>query len=142
MISIRTHAILDYVIAALLVAAPFVLGLSGIPFASDALTVSGMALAGYSLLSDYPLSFARAIPLNVHMLFDVMLGIYIMAAPFIYGYWPELASWQVGSHFVLGLSTVALVTFTTRGNGIQTPLIVDQTETQPVPERSSDPRAA
>jgi hypothetical protein len=115
MLSIRAHGILDYFIAAVLILTPFLFGFSQVLLARDVFMVVGFALAGYSLLTDYVYSLTDAIPLSMHMTFDVVSGVFLILAPMIYGYRDELSGFQNALHSILGIGAVALVVFTRRG---------------------------
>lgn len=114
LISLRTHNILDYLIGAALMAAPFAFGFSETPFAMDAFVVVGMVLIGYSLITDYRYSLARIVPLGTHRVFDAVLGLFVMAAPFIYDYRADLTGLQLATHFAFGLGLLFLVGATER----------------------------
>ena len=112
MISLKAHNIIDYVIAAALVLVPYLFGFSNINAARNVLGVLGVSLAVYSLMTDYQYSVAKIVPLGVHMVLDVALGIIVMLAPSVFGYSSDLTGGQFGLHFVLGLGAIGLVAFT------------------------------
>jgi threonine dehydrogenase-like Zn-dependent dehydrogenase len=112
MISLRVHNVLDYVIAAVLVATPFLFGFADIDAARNFFFAGGLALATYSLFTDYYYSVAKIIPLGVHMAMDVIIGIAAMLAPAMFGYSDLLTGAQQGVHFVLGLGAIGLVALT------------------------------
>lgn len=112
MISIRVHNILDYIIGAALVLCPYLFGFAHTMFAHSVFQLLGVVLILYSLLTEYPISIAKIIPLSMHMTFDVVTGIFLISAPFIYNYRSELSAAQYALHWVLGLGAIALVAFT------------------------------
>lgn len=114
MVSVKTHNILDYVGAALLVLSPFLFGFSDIVVARNAFLFYGVALAAYSAMTRYPISLVKWIPLGVHMTLDVIIGIAVMISPAVFNYSAFLTDWQYGLHFVLGLGVLGLVAFTRR----------------------------
>jgi hypothetical protein len=114
MIPIRIHNVLDYAMAAAFLLLPSLGGLSGVYFAHDVFRVVGFGILGYSLLTDYPRSLIKAMPLGVHMTFDVVCGIFVIIAPWVYNYRDELTPFQSALHWVLGLLTVASVILTER----------------------------
>jgi hypothetical protein len=128
MLSIKTHNILDYVIGAALMMAPFLFGFSEIPLGRDAFLVAGFALVGYSLLTDYRYSLAKIIPLGAHMGFDIATGLFVGLAPWIYGYADELTSFQVGVHAAFGAGAIALVAFTRRDGQMRSIPLVEEPE--------------
>jgi hypothetical protein len=112
MISIKTHGIVDYCLGAAFFLAPYLFGFSDVYFAHDVFTVMGLAIIGYSLLTDYRSSVARAVPLSMHMTFDVAAGIFVVLAPWIYGYRELLTPFQSALHWIMGMATIGLVAFT------------------------------
>jgi hypothetical protein len=78
------HAIVDYVIGALLLGGPWLFG-----FASDlrsALVTQafGVAIIGYSLFTDYEPSFRRTIPIPAHLGLDMLCGGLLIGSPWIF----------------------------------------------------------
>jgi hypothetical protein len=114
MVSLRTHNILDYVGAAVLVLAPFLFGFSDVDAARNVFLFLGFGLALYSLITRYEFSIAKIIPLGVHMTLDVISGVVLMLAPSIFNYREFLTSGQYALHFVLGVGVIGLVAVTRR----------------------------
>jgi hypothetical protein len=112
MIPLRVHNILDYVIGVALLAAPGIFGFSDIDAARNVFTFLGAALIGYSLFTRYRYSIAKVIPVGVHMTMDVISGLIVMIAPWLFGYSDLLTGGQTAVHFIFGLGAIALVTFT------------------------------
>ena len=84
---VRIHGVLDYAVAAVLILAPLALGFAATSVASAVVSIAaGVGLLGYSLLTDYGLSFRRAIPWRVHLLLDAAAGVALVAAPFVLGF--------------------------------------------------------
>jgi hypothetical protein len=83
----RIHGILDYVAAIVLIAAPFLLGFvnANLPALCISL-VLGLGLLGYSLITDYAYSLFGAVSFRIHLVFDVVLGLGLVAVPFIFGF--------------------------------------------------------
>lgn len=114
MISLKTHNVADYCLGAAFLVAPYLFGFSGMYFAHDVFTVLGFAIIGYSLLTDYRYSMSKAVPLSMHITFDVIIGFFAVLAPWIYGYREELTVPQLAAHWILGLGTIATAAFTGR----------------------------
>lgn len=114
MVSVRTHNIVDYIAAAVLVLAPFLFGFGDVIEARNVFILSGVLLAGYSLITRYPISVAKIVPLGVHMTLDVLIGLFVMIAPSIFGYRMFLTDGQYALHFVLGIGVIGLVAVTRR----------------------------
>ena len=71
-----------------------------------------MALIAYSLLTKYQYALWRIIPLSVHMSLDVLNGLFVMLAPWIFGYRELLTSTQEIVHYVLAVGVFSLVALT------------------------------
>jgi hypothetical protein len=112
MVSLRTHNILDYVAGALLLFIPAIFGFSEIDAARNVFIFAGISLIAYSLLTKYHYALWRVIPLGVHMSLDVLVGVVVMLAPWVFGYRDLLTSGQEVVHYVLALGVYALVAFT------------------------------
>ena len=112
MISLRTHSILDYGVAALLVVSPWIFGFATVDAARSVFVTAGLSLLTYSLITDYRYSVAKIVPVGVHMFMDVVLGILVMIAPAVFSYRDLITGGQYGLHFVMELGAIGLVAFT------------------------------
>jgi len=112
MISLKTHNILDYVIAVVLMACPWIFGFADVIAARNVFLILGIALAVYSLFTNYYYSIAKVIPLGVHMTLDVLTGVVLMLAPSIFMYRDQLTAGQYIIHFILGAGTILMVALT------------------------------
>ena len=112
-ISTRTHGVLDYLTALAIIVLPlFLLFGAGAgagateAAARDPYTVAGwflvgpgLALLGLSLLTRYELGAVKAIPMEAHLWTDAGLGLFLIAAPWLFGFadaiwWPHvLVAW-------------------------------------------------
>jgi hypothetical protein len=114
MISLRTHNILDYVIGAVLILCPYVFGFSEVDAARNTFLVLGFGLIAYSLLTNYFYSAVKLIPVNVHMVLDVLAGVALILSPSIFGYRGLLTGFDYALHFILGFGAIGLVALTDR----------------------------
>lgn len=78
LIPIRLHAVLDYLVGLLLIAAPWIFGIPGDTIASAVCVTMGFTTLLYSLFTDYKLSVWRAIPFNAHLVMDLLSGIFLL----------------------------------------------------------------
>ena len=109
-VSTRTHAVLDYLTGALLVAAPWLFGFAGNAAATWVAVIFGVALIGYSLFTDYELAASRRIPMGVHLMLDGASGVLLLASPWLFGFAPVVA-WP---HVVIGLLEIGSALTTQR----------------------------
>jgi hypothetical protein len=112
MVSLRTHNILDYVGGALLILAPFLFGFADVDAARNVFMLSGFVLILYSLFTNYYYAAVRVIPLGVHMTLDVLSGVFIMVAPWVFNYRGFLTPGQEYLHYILGVGVIGLVGLT------------------------------
>jgi DNA integrity scanning protein DisA with diadenylate cyclase activity len=130
MMSLKTHNVFDYIIAVVLVLAPFLFGFSDIDAARNTFLILGFGLAAYSLITKYYYCIARIIPLGVHMIFDVSAGLVVLIAPYIFDYRESLTTLQFAVHVVMGIGAIGLVAVTrTRSEGAKT--VEEKRETLP-----------
>jgi hypothetical protein len=122
MLKLKTHNIMDYVIAVVLVLAPFLLGFSDVDRARNVFLTLGIGLAVYSLITKYYYSIAKIIPLGIHMILDCIAGVALMLAPSVFNYRELITDGQYAAHFIFGLGALALVALTrTRTEAAKTP---------------------
>jgi len=88
MIPTRVHALLDYTVGVLLIAAPWIFQYADESSAAKWISiVAGIALIGLSAMTDYEGGFiARAIPMRLHLITDAVLGVFLIASPWIFGF--------------------------------------------------------
>ncbi len=104
------HGALDYIAALALIVIPFILNFDGL---SLWLSVAGGAgLIIYSLLTDYALSLAKAIPFNIHIIFDSLAAAVFIAAPFILNFSGLAQIYYV----VMGVGVLVVVALTTKNS--------------------------
>lgn len=110
MISVRIHAIIDYVVGVLLILAPFLLGFADGGAAMWTPVLLGAAILVYSLLTRYEFSAAKLIPFNVHLGLDAVGGLLLLVSPWLFGFAGEI--WW--PHVLVGLAELAVVAMTDR----------------------------
>lgn len=112
MVSLKTHNILDYVAGVALILAPFLFGFSEVDAARNVFMIAGFALIAYSLLTNYYYAAIRVIPLGVHMTLDVLSGVFLVTAPWVFDYRALITPTQEYLHYILGVGVMALVALT------------------------------
>ena len=110
MISTKTHGIIDYVVAALLIAAPFILGVADGGAAQWVPMLLGVSIIVYSLITRYEPSVAKLIPMPMHLGFDAFGGILLIGSPWAFEF-AEVISWP---YVVAGIAEIALVAISQR----------------------------
>src|SRR5918998_6023287 len=85
-ISTRAHGVIDYLMGALLIVAPYLLGFADGTAAQWLPQILGVALIGAALLTDYELGAVRLIPMPVHLGLDVAAGLLLAVSPWLFGF--------------------------------------------------------
>ena len=94
-ISTRTHGVLDYVVGALLLIVPYILGFADGTAAQWVPQFLGLVAIGGALMTDYELGVMRVIPMPVHLMIDIGSGALLALSPWLFGFsdrvfWPHL----------------------------------------------------
>src|SRR3712207_3402821 len=108
-ISTRTHGVLDYVVGALLIVVPYILGFADGTAAQWVPQFLGLVAIGGALLTDYELGAVRVIPMPVHLGIDIASGVLLALSPWLFGF-SERVLWP---HLLLGIMEIG-VALTTR----------------------------
>ena len=92
----RTHAVIDYVMAVVLVLTPFVFLFEEHEAAKWVLIGTGIVTFVSSLLTHDELGMAWVIPMVGHLGLDIVLGLFLIASPWLLGFasdiwWPHVA---------------------------------------------------
>src|SRR4051812_44117859 len=99
----RVHGLMDYLMAAVLITAPWVLGFDTSRAETWVPVVLGLGAAGYSLFTDYEWGLVRVLPMSTHLAIDFASGPLLAASPWLFGFADRV--W--GPHLVLGLIEIA-----------------------------------
>ena len=104
------HGVIDYAMAGMLMAAPWLFGFSRNRKATANAVASGAAVLGLSLMTRYPLGVMKVIPFPVHGVVETIAAVMTAAAPWTLGFSrDESAKW---THVMSGLGTLAVVAVT------------------------------
>jgi hypothetical protein len=85
-ISLTLHAMLEPLIAALLIAAPFLFGFSDAGAPTAVSIVLGVAVLIVGMSTRWRVSLVKAIPIPVHLTIDLIVGALLIASPFLFGF--------------------------------------------------------
>ena len=95
----RVHGMMDYMIGALLIAAPWLFGFDRGGAETWVPVALGASVILYSLMTDYELGAVRVLPMGTHLMLDLMSGILLAASPWLFGF----ADYVWMPHLLLGL---------------------------------------
>jgi hypothetical protein len=115
MIPTRTHGMIDYLVAVILIVAPFILGFADGTAAQWVPILVGLLTIVSSLLTRYELGVARVIPMVGHLWIDVAAGVLLVLSPWLFGFadriwWP---------HVLFGALYIIIPTLTQRHSPLE-----------------------
>lgn len=85
-ITTKVHGIMDYLMGALLVVAPWIFDFARNGAETWVPVVLGVGAVLYSLLTKYEYSIFKSIPMKTHLSLDLVSGIFLAASPWIFGF--------------------------------------------------------
>jgi hypothetical protein len=88
-IPLNVHAALEPLIALVVIAAPWIFGFSDTDSATVICVLVGVTMLVVGSLTDWRLSLARVIPLQMHMVDDLTLAMVLLLSPLIFGFADE-----------------------------------------------------
>ena len=103
-ISTRVHGMLDYLVGALLIAAPWLFDFNQGGAETWVPVVLGAGAILYSLCTEYELGVLALIPMGTHLMLDLGSGVLLAASPWLFGFEDAVRM----PHLVIG--TIEIVT--------------------------------
>ena len=107
-LSTRVHGIIDYLMGALLILLPFIGGFATGGAKQWVPIILGVAIIGQSLLTRYELSLVPVIPMSMHLMADIAVGILLAASPWLFGF----AGTVYAPHLILGIMEIGVALIT------------------------------
>ena len=107
----RVHGVLNYLVGALIIAAPWLLNFNRGGAETWVPVILGVGALVYSLLTNYELGVVRRIPMGTHLSLDAASGLLLAVSPWLFGF----SSFVFWPHLILGIFELvaALTTKTT-----------------------------
>lgn len=90
-IPLAVHELLEPFIAALLIAAPFLFGFSDQGAATAVFIALGVLVLLIGQSTDWRISVIKIIPLPVHFVLDLVIGVLLIISPFLFGFSDQAA---------------------------------------------------
>lgn len=110
-ISSKVHGILDYIVAVALFFAPIIFGFQSVGGAAVVVPmVLGIALALYSLCTEYELGVLKLIDFQYHLAIDVIAALFLAVSPFLFGFINQAPNVWL-PHILVGVAVVLVVMF-------------------------------
>ena len=110
----KIHGVLDYLVGIFLITAPWSFSFSSNPGVTEGNAktlvpiILGIAAILYSLFTDYEFGISRKIPMKMHLLFDLLSGIFLAASPWLFGF----ANQVYLPHLIIGLLEIGAALLT------------------------------
>lgn len=86
MISSFVHGVINYIYSALLITSPWLFGFNVIGAQTFVADIAAATVLTYSMFTRYQLSFSKSIPMKTHLLLDVIVSIFLIASPWLFGF--------------------------------------------------------
>jgi hypothetical protein len=109
-INTKTHAVLDYVVGILLIAAPWIFNFANGEAAQNVPVTLGIITIIMSLLTKYEYSLFKVIGLNVHLVIDFLAGLFLAISPWLLGFSDQVYM----PHVVVGIIEMIVVLLSER----------------------------
>ncbi|HEX2535488.1 MAG TPA: SPW repeat protein [Chitinophagaceae bacterium] len=106
----KVHGYLDYMMGALLIAAPWLFDFAEGGAETWIPVILGAGAIVYSLMTDYELGISRTISMRTHLMLDLVSGIFLAVSPWLFGFADYV--WQ--PHLILGLLEIGAALMTRR----------------------------
>lgn len=109
-ISTSIHGIIDYAMALLLIATPWLFGFVDIGTHPESVIpiMLAVVITLYSLFTAYEWGAVGWIPMSVHLWIDVLGGLFLAASPWLFGFSDEVYL----PHLILGILEIGTALFT------------------------------
>lgn len=104
---------MDYIVGALLIAAPWLFGFDKNDAAVYIPVILGAAAIVYSLLTDYELGAWPEISMRTHLGLDLASGVLLAVSPWLFGF----AEYVWAPHLIFGLLEIGTALMTKRSPG-------------------------
>src|SRR4051812_30566155 len=82
---LKAHAALEPIVAIVLIAAPWIFGFDDVGSATAVSIAVGVLLLISGMTTRWRLSLMKLIPLRTHFRIDLVLGMVLIVAPFVFG---------------------------------------------------------
>lgn len=102
-ISTKAHTIIGLVVGVLLIFSPTLFGFADNEAASLVPMIVGIFIVLNELITTSPLSPLKLVPMKVHMIIDVVTGVFLLLSPWLFGFMDNAQPSQWLPHVVVGL---------------------------------------
>lgn len=86
LITTKIHGFLDYIVGIFLLAAPLTFHLPGRTPEGLIFFILGAGLLFYSMITNYEWGIFKLIPMNIHLLLDILSGIFLTVSLWLFAF--------------------------------------------------------
>lgn len=107
-ISTYAHGVFDYIGGIALLLAPNIFGFS--EYGGPAVWIPrliGLGVLVQSMLTAYELGVVRVIPMRIHLMNDYVIGVFLAASPWLFGF-KNLPANAWAPHLIVGIAVLAV----------------------------------
>jgi hypothetical protein len=108
MLTTKTHAVLDYLVGILLIAAPWILNFADGGPAQQVPVALGIITIVMSLFTKYELSLFKVIGLRTHLIVDFLGGLFLAVSPWLF----QFQDFVYLPHLIVGIAEIGVVLLT------------------------------
>jgi hypothetical protein len=108
LINTRVHGVLDYSMAILLIAAPWLFNFNRGGAETWIPVILGISTIMYSLLTNYELGLYRTLSMRTHLGLDLFSGVFLALSPWLF----DFHEYVFRPHLILGIIEIAAVLMT------------------------------
>jgi hypothetical protein len=109
----NVHGVLDYVVGIALIAAPWIFGFADNDAAMWSAIGAGVAVLATSVMTRYEWGLARVIPMPAHLGADMVVGAFLIASPWLFGFSDDgTNAWL--PHVLVGIAEIGVALMTER----------------------------
>ena len=104
----KVHGVLDYLVGAFLIAAPWVLNFARGGAETWVPVVLGIGAIVYSLITNYELGVSKTLSMRTHLNLDLLSGAFLAISPWLFGF----SEYIYIPHLILGIMEMGVALLT------------------------------
>ena len=110
LVNTKAHGIYDYLMGLTLIASPYIFDFSTDSTPQKICALAGMWIWIMSVITKYEFSMSKILTLRLHLAVDVLIGIFLAASPWVFGF--DTVVYK--PHVVFGLTLIIVSLLTDR----------------------------
>ena len=101
-ISTKVHGVIDYLWSIVLLASPWLFGFADGGAETWVPVILGIGGIVYAVVTNYELGLVKLLPMPVHLMIDLAMGVFLLLSPWLFGFAENIAA----PHVVLGIMAI------------------------------------